>query len=100
MLASSSAWNKDAGIVMVMRFVLRECQLPLAWFSIGEVEASCLTIIDASLDFWQVAVIPKRAKVYCDANRCYVMRFLCNPQCVGWCVLVQYLESDKERSIN
>ena len=23
------------------------------------------------------------------------MRFLCNPQCVGWCVLVQYLESDK-----
>jgi hypothetical protein len=40
-LASSSAWNKDAGIVMVMRFVLRERQLPLAWFSIRAIGVIC-----------------------------------------------------------
>jgi hypothetical protein len=61
-LASSSTWNKDAGIVMVMRFVLRGCQLLLAWFSIGAVEAICFSTIDICLDFWQVALVPQKGE--------------------------------------
>ena len=62
MLASSSVWNKDAGIVMVMRFVLRECQLFLAWFSTGAVEVIRFSTIDVCLDLLQVSGVTQKGE--------------------------------------
>jgi hypothetical protein len=63
-LASFSTWNKEAGIVIVIHFGLRECQLLLAWFSICKVEAICFSNIDSCLDFAQGSVVPPRVRIY------------------------------------
>ena len=68
MLASSSTWNKDTGIVIVMRLELRECQLLLAWFSISAVEEICLLTIDVYLVLHKLAWPLKRVRIYLEAN--------------------------------
>jgi hypothetical protein len=48
--------------VMVMRFVLRECQLPVAWVSIGAIGEMCFLTIDACQYFWQVVIVPQKGE--------------------------------------
>jgi hypothetical protein len=47
---------------MVMRFVFRKRQLPLAWFSIRAIGEMCFLSVDGCLDFWQVVIVPQKGE--------------------------------------